>query len=144
MRHQAAAHMPQPDAQSIVVELPWRTLFKVLAAAALVWVWLRTSQLFLLLTLAVLIAVALDPVVRRVERRGLPRWGAATLVAFSLLASVTLFLFFAAESLPSQGRLVATRMVAAEQGLAQHVPAFVRDAVGAEDPETWRSPISDH
>src|SRR3954464_3952443 len=117
MRHQAAAHMPPPDAQSIVVELPGVTLVKVLAAAALVWVWLRTSQLFLLLTLAVLIAVALDPVVRRVERRGLPRWGAATLVAFTLLASVTVFLFLAAESLPSQGRLVATRMAEAEQEL---------------------------
>ena len=69
-----------------MVELPWRTLFKVIAAGALVWAWLQIWQLALLVVVAVLLAVALDPVVSWVQSRGLPRWGAATLVCVALLA----------------------------------------------------------
>jgi predicted PurR-regulated permease PerM len=131
--------------RTLVVELPWRTIFKVLAAAALVWVWLRTWELVLLLTVAVLLAVTLDPVVQRVERRGLPRWGAATLVAFSLLMALSVFLYIATTSLPTQWQIVATRMVSVEHDLASRVPAFVRDAIGTEDPadlaQTYVGPL---
>ena len=68
--------MPPKDSERVAIELPWRTILKVFAAAALVWLWLKMSQLFLLVLVAVLLAVTLDPVVRRLERRGMQRWGA--------------------------------------------------------------------
>src|SRR5437764_12550598 len=103
----SAVDMPQTDPRRIAIELPWRTIFKVFAAIALGWVWLRTYELVLLILVAVLLAVTLDPLVRRLEERGLPRWGASTIVAFSLLAIIAAFVYFTATSLPAQGRLVA-------------------------------------
>src|SRR5438270_11374812 len=75
----------------VVVEVPWRTLLKLILAVALVWVWLQIYQLVLLVVVAVLLAVTLDPVVAWVQRRGLPRWGAATVVGVALLSCMAGF-----------------------------------------------------
>src|SRR5436190_908690 len=131
MRGDHAVEMP---AQRITVDLPWRTIAKVLAAGALVWVWLKTYELVLLVVLAVLLAVTLDPLVRRLESHRMPRWGAATVVVLSVFAVLVLFGIFTATTLPEQGRLVATRMLEAERDLASRVPVFVRQAVGSENP----------
>src|SRR5205085_4660339 len=56
MRPDGMVEMPS-GAQRVTVELPWRTIAKVLAAGALVWVWLKTYELVLLVVLAVLLAV---------------------------------------------------------------------------------------
>ena len=116
------------------IELPWRTIFNVLATGALVWVWLKTWEIVLLVVLAVLLAVTLDPLVHRLERRGLPRWGASTVVVFTVVAALVLFGVFTATTLPAQGHLVATRMLEAERDLASHIPTVVREAVGSENP----------
>lgn len=115
------------------LDLSWRSLARIAVAAVLVWIWFRTWQLFLVLTVSVLLAVTLDPVVCRLERR-LPRWAAAAVVIVGVLVALGGFLTFAATSLPSQGHLVATRMVEAEHDLAARVPEVLRDAVGASSP----------
>ena len=106
----------------------------MLATCALVWLWLKTSELVLLMVLAVLLAVTLDPVVRRLEGRGLPRWGAATVVVFSVVGVLVLFAVFAATTLPAQGHLVANRMIEAERDLAARIPTTLREAVGSQNP----------
>jgi predicted PurR-regulated permease PerM len=126
--------MPPSRHRRVSLELPWRTIFRVLAAAALVWVWLQTWHLFLLLTVAVLLAVTLDPIVRWLEHRGIPRWGAATLVAFAVLALLVGFVVFAMSSLPEQGRLVGSRMVQAGHEVASRLPEFVRTTAGSSNP----------
>lgn len=126
--------MPRRDRPAVALELPWRTIGKVLATAALVWVWWRTWQLFLIVVVAVLLAVTLDPVVRWLERRGLPRWGASAVVALAAAGIVAGFLAFAVTSLPAQGRLVTARMVDAEHELVQRIPPGLRAAAGAGQP----------
>src|SRR4051812_29832335 len=142
MRGDHAVEMP---AQRITVDLPWRTVARVLAAGALVWVWLKTWELVLLVILAVLLAVTLDPLVRRLESRRMPRWGAATVVVFTVVGGLVLFGIFTATTLPDQGRLVASRMLEAEHELASHVPTIVREAVGSENPvelaQTYIGPL---
>ena len=93
--------MAEP-ARRTTVEVPWRTILKLIVAVALVWVWLQVTQIILLFVVAILLAVTLDPVVRLVERRGLPRWGASTLVCFVLLGLIGLFLWFTWSSLADQ------------------------------------------
>jgi predicted PurR-regulated permease PerM len=126
--------MPSRETQRIAIELPWRTILKVFAAGALVWVWLRTWELFLLVLVAVLLAVTLDPVVRWVTRLGLARWAAATLVVFATLALIVVVGVFVSRSLPDQSRLVADRLTAVERALADRVPLALRSAIGSEDP----------
>ena len=101
-----------------MVELPWRTLFKVIAAGALVWAWLQIWQLALLVVVAVLLAVALDPVVSWVQSRGLPRWGAATLVCVALLALIVGFLMLTWSSLADEAKFVGERLPALERSMA--------------------------
>jgi predicted PurR-regulated permease PerM len=125
--------MPRSEPQPFVLELPWRTILKVLAAAALVWVWLHTWHIFLLVVVAVLLAVTLDPLVRRLEARRLPRWLAASIVVFGLLGVLIAFGVFTSQSLPSQGKLVASRLGEVQREVAGHVPAIIRDALGARD-----------
>jgi len=134
MRRDRAVEMPSSGAQRLTVDVAWRTIAKVLAACVLVWVWLKTWELVLLVILAVLLAVTLDPLVRRLESRRIPRWGAATIVVFTVLGALVLFGIFTATTLPDQGRLVASRMLEAEHELASHVPTIVREAIGSENP----------
>jgi predicted PurR-regulated permease PerM len=137
--------MPDSDVRRTAVELPWRTILKVLAAAALVWVWLKTWELFLLLTVAVLLAVTLDPLVRRLERHGIPRWGAATIVTGGVLLILIGFAWLVFTSLPDQGHLVATRMLDAERSIVNRIPAVLRRAAGSgnsgEMVQTYAGPL---
>ena len=80
----------------------WRTLFKVIAAVALVWMWLKLVELVLVIIVAVLLAVTLNPIVNWLERRRLPRAAAATVVGFVLVAVVGGFLAASWASLSSR------------------------------------------
>ncbi len=127
--------MSEPVRRRVSVEVPWRTLFKLIVAVALVWVWLQLTQLILLVIVAILLAVTLDPVVRRVERRGLPRWGAATLVSFVLLGLVVLFLWFTWSSLADQSQYLAQHFTTMEHQLVHRLPGWARNIAGGDTDE---------
>jgi hypothetical protein len=74
----------------IAIDIRWTTIFKLLAAAALVWIWLTLAQLVLVLVVAVLLAVTLTPVVDWFERRGWARSTAAGLIFAALLVGLRL------------------------------------------------------
>lgn len=52
------------------LELPYRTIARVVLSLALLWLLGRLWTLLLLLFIALLLAAALDPVVARLQRRG--------------------------------------------------------------------------
>ena len=120
--------MAIPPADGRQLELPWRTMFKVLAAAALVWIWLQIWQLFLLVVVAVLLAVTLDPVVRAVQRTRLPRWLSSATVGFVLLGVIVAFLAVTWNSLSWEARLLGTRVGIVERDVIRHLPPILRDA----------------
>ena len=72
------------------------------------------GQILLLIALAIVIAVGMDPVVRWIMRRGLPRWAAVTLVLICALAIFAGFLALAIPVVVSE----ATR-------LANDVPSYL-------------------
>jgi predicted PurR-regulated permease PerM len=116
--------------QRLVFDVSWGSLWKVLVAATLVWIWLQLWQLFLLVVVAVLLAVTLDPVVARFQRLGLPRWGASTLVGFVILATIVGFFDATWSSLAWQARLLGSHVSTVEQDVINHIPPIVRDAFG--------------
>jgi predicted PurR-regulated permease PerM len=69
----------------------------VACALAIAWIVVAAGQVLILLGLAFFIAVGLDPAVRWLYRRGLPRWAAVTVV---LLASLGVFAGFLAVAVP--------------------------------------------
>jgi predicted PurR-regulated permease PerM len=134
--HRGIAGAPAPDVRDIrrrvIAEVSWATLFKIVAVAALVWLWLTLYQLVLVLIVAVLLAVTLDPVVARIERWRLPRWAAASIVGVVLLAAIGGFLYLTWSSLSSQASMVGARLQAFEASVAGRLPGPVQSAFGNE------------
>jgi len=64
--------MPSPQ-RRVALVLPWRTILKILAALVVVWLWFKLVELVLVLIVAVLLAVTLNPVVAWFERRKMRR-----------------------------------------------------------------------
>jgi predicted PurR-regulated permease PerM len=120
--------MPEtPDVRA--VEIPWRTIFKVLAAIALVWLWLQLYPLLLVVVVAVLLAVTLNPVVVWFERRGWSRWGAASFVSVTLLVLIVGFLWMTWSSLNEQLQYVTQHIGEVEHDVLNKLPGWVGDLV---------------
>src|SRR6478736_2828367 len=81
-----AESMPQPS-RRIAVVVPWRTILKLVAAAVLIWLWFKLVEVVLVVLVALLLAVTLNPVVTFCERR-MPRWAATLLVGLMLVAVI--------------------------------------------------------
>lgn len=117
--------MPEAQPRRTVLEIPWRTILKILAAVALVWLWLQLYQLVLVLVVALLLAVTLNPVVAWFERRGWPRWGAASFVSLTLLALIVGFLWMTWSSLNEQAQYVTQHIGEVEHDVLSKSPAWV-------------------
>src|SRR4051812_37932454 len=122
--------MAETARRRIAVDIRWSAIFKLLAAAALVWMWLRLVELVLVVIVAVLLAVTLNPVVEWFERRGWPRWRAALLIFVALLAMLGGFGWLTWNSVSDQASFAASHFSQIEQDLLDRLPAWVRDAAG--------------
>ena len=134
--------MAEPDRRRIAVDVRWRTIFKLMVAAALVWVWLTLVQLALVLIVAVLLAVTLNPVVDRFERRGWPRWSAAALIVVVLLAGLGGFAWFTWASVADQASYASSHISELEHALLDTVPVWVRDAAGVKSEKGVQSTLA--
>jgi predicted PurR-regulated permease PerM len=118
--------------QSGSVEVTWRSIARVLVAIALVYCWLQLASLLLLLAVAIILVVTLDPVVRSLEQRGVPRSGAAGLVVLGLLAAILGFAYLASSSLSEQSRLVGVSMTGAANSVLAQLPEPSLKVLNAE------------
>lgn len=113
----------------LTLYIPWGTLLKILAAIGLVWVWPELMWVVMLGLVAVIIAVALDPAVRLLERRGWSRslvsWVLVALIVGSLLG----FLVLTWSSLASQAQDLGARISEVERTFEQRAPTVVVDAI---------------
>ena len=118
------------ESRRLSVDVSWTTILKLIAAAALVWLWLQLVDLVLVLVVAVLLAVTLDPVIERFERRGWPRWRAALLIFAMLLAAIVGFGWIAWNSVSAQATVASEHLSHFQQDVVDKVPQWVQDAVG--------------
>jgi predicted PurR-regulated permease PerM len=108
-------------------ELPWHTIGRVLVAAILVWCALRLVSLLLLVVVAIILALTLAPLVARLQRYGLPRAAAASLVVLVLSGIIVAFGLLASSSLMAEGRLLGSSLASVENQIASRVPsAWIR------------------
>jgi predicted PurR-regulated permease PerM len=110
------------EPQRLSIHLPWATLVKVIAAGAAVWLWHELVWVFMLVLIAVIIAVALDPVVRRLEARGVPRWLGSWAIVILILGTLAVFLTITWASLIAQAQHVGQQIGAIQQEAAHRVP----------------------
>ena len=76
---------PDEATETMRLEIPTRTILKVIGTLVIIWLLMQVLTILLLLFLATLLCLALLPPVRRLERRGMPRVAAAVSVYVVLL-----------------------------------------------------------
>jgi predicted PurR-regulated permease PerM len=125
--------MPATTRRRFSLDLPWRTLLKLAAFAAVIWLWLQLVDLILVVIVAVLLAVTFDPVVVWLEKRGLSRGHASGVVAIVFLALVGGFLWLTWSSLAAQARYTIEHISEFEKEAVSRMPSWMRDAVGMKN-----------
>jgi predicted PurR-regulated permease PerM len=122
--------MPRGDSRHVAVEIPWRTLAKIIAVVALVWLWLELWQIALVFVVAVLWAVTLDPLAAWLHRKGMSRAASATLVGLSLVVLALGFVWLAWSSIASQLQYVAGHARDIDHRVVAIVPEWARNLIG--------------
>lgn len=107
---------PPPAEVLARLDLPWTTFLKVAAALIIAWSIYQLWSLLLLVFLAMLLAVTLQPFVNRLEARKIPRW--ASILTIAVLMLVLLGAFFA---------VIIPSLVTQMSGLADNFPAMRED-----------------
>ena len=92
----------------------------VACALAAAWVVVVAGQVLVLLGLAFFIAVGLDPAVRWLYRRGLPRWAAVAVVLVTALGALVGFLALAVPVVVTQAGVLANELPRYLRSLNNH------------------------
>jgi predicted PurR-regulated permease PerM len=111
--------------RELILLVPWRTIFKLLAAGALVWVWLQLWELLLLLIVAIVISVTLEPIVEWLDRRMLPRWAAALIVGVGCLSAFLGMMWITSTALMEQTEFLGARMHVLQRTIVDHTPSWL-------------------
>jgi predicted PurR-regulated permease PerM len=114
---------PEPPRRAL--EIPFATIGKILLVAFVLWAIFKLSTLITLMLVAVVLAIAFEPLVEMLERVRLPRWAASLVVVLTVLAVVVAFLIISGASLASQGRVVGQRLLAIEKDLVERLPPYL-------------------
>ena len=108
------------------LEVSWRTIGKILIAFALVWLWLQLWPFVMVIILAIIMAVALDPLVRGMEDRGVPRWAGAAGSVLMLAAIAAGVIAVSWVSVTEQSRVVVQNLTSVVQQIRTAVPVIER------------------
>jgi predicted PurR-regulated permease PerM len=105
------------------IDIPAKTIAKIILTLVIIWLLARLWTILLLLFIAVLLAAALNPVVRRLQRTGLPRGGAVAAVFVALLGAFALILLLIVPPLIDEGRAFADEL----PGYVERTERLLRD-----------------
>src|SRR5215203_3348952 len=93
-----------------VIAISTGTFVRAALVVGLVWLWLRLWQWAIIALVAVALAVAAEPAVQWLDRRGIRRWCAAPLLILGGAGALLAFLIVSAASLREDAQLVQTRV----------------------------------
>jgi predicted PurR-regulated permease PerM len=129
-------------AQRTELRIPWATIFKVLAAVFLYFLWFRLWQIVTLVLVAIIIAVGLAPGVDWLERRRWPRWLAAAVLVLLVVATLIGFFVVTGAQLTEQARTLGQRAGEIEQEILRRTPQPILDMVRQRDAKPDASMIA--
>lgn len=138
----AVDHTPESQKVITKLEIPVRTIVSVVLTLFGIWVMLQIWDIFLLVFVAFLLAVAMLPLVRRIENNGAPRALAAGIVFLALIGMIAGFFFIIMPPLISQGTSFVNnfpeyinqfeRIIARYPGLNRRFQEFQQTSAEAE------------
>ena len=103
-------------------DVSWRTIARVLVAAAVVWIWVQIRQSILIFLISIILAITIDPLVRWLEARRIPRGVAAAASVFVLAALIVAMLAASWVSLTQQAELIVSNLSEFSQRMLQQFP----------------------
>ncbi len=103
-------------------DVSWRAIAKVLVAGALVWAWLQLWHFVMVVIVAIIMAVSLDPAARWLERKGLSRSISAVLIVFLVTVALLGMIAVSWVTLRDQSRLIVERLTESVQQLRASSP----------------------
>lgn len=122
-----------PDHIHVHFHLPTRTIVKLVVAALIIWAGVRLWPEFVLLLIAILLAVALHPAVLRFEGPRLPRQRVIVILAAVLGLAAVVMVSFVFTSLADEISKLAHDFPALRARIEQNLPAnhpMLKKAVG--------------
>src|SRR4051794_40203776 len=107
------------------LHLPPSTIATILLTAAALWALYTLRAVIALILVAVVLAVSFDPAVGWLESRRMPRWAAATLIVFTVMALLVLFFLICGSSLVTQAHQVGERAGSIQAEVLARLPDSV-------------------
>ncbi|HEX2875460.1 MAG TPA: AI-2E family transporter [Polyangiaceae bacterium] len=112
----------RPLTRHLELHIPTKTILKVLVWAFLVSAVIKLWPELVYLSLSLLLAIALGPLVNRMGQAGLSRSVSVSLIALTLLGAAALLVAFVLPPLFQQGSEVAANFPAFRERVQQHLP----------------------
>jgi predicted PurR-regulated permease PerM len=128
------ASPPPPGTTRIEIELPWRTILRVLLTLGFLWFIFATHEVLLQIMVGLLLAAALLPLVWRLERRGMRRGTSVVIVLLGSLAALVILV-----------ALIVPQLIEEAAHFWDNLPTYARDSLGfleTREPELYRRAIS--
>ncbi len=125
-----------PPRRPLPIAISIGTFVRGLLAVFLVWAWLRLWQWVLIALIGAALAIAIDPAVRWLDRRGLRRGYAAPLLVLGGTLALIAFFVGSAAALGADVRLLESRLVAFYDSVVTKLPPGARQSIGAALPST--------
>lgn len=109
------------------IRIPWATLFKVLAAVAVWFLWFRLWHIVTLVLVAIIVAVGLAPAVAWLEERRWPRWLASATMVLLVVGTLLGFFVLTWNSIADQAENLGQRARELEQEVLKRAPRPIVD-----------------
>jgi predicted PurR-regulated permease PerM len=104
-------------------------IVKVLAAIVFVWLWLQLWQLLMLIVVAAMLAIGLEPAVEWLQRRGIPRWLAAAGTVLLLAVAIGGFFWITGASLAGQAKELGSRVDDFQHRIVRTLPGWILNGI---------------
>ncbi len=124
------------------IRLPWATIFRVLAAFFIWFLWFRLWQIVTLVLVAIIIAIGLAPAVGWLERHRWPRWLASATVVLLLVAALIGFFVLTGAQIQDEAQNLGQRARELEQEFLRRAPKPIVDLVRQADAKPDASMIA--
>ena len=127
--------MREPTLRPVALDLRWRTLFRIIAAVALVWCAVQLITLLLLVVVSVLLAVTFNPVVEWLAALRIPRWTGSALVVGAVVAISIGLGVFASTELSGQAHFVGGELHRSAEHFVERLPGPLQNQLRGDHPE---------
>ncbi|QQS27100.1 AI-2E family transporter [bacterium] len=87
---------------TVTIQVSWKTILAILGLILGIWVVYMVGDFLILLFASIVVAAALAPYVRKLERKGLPRWAATTAIYLTIFLVLGLILVLVVPTITKQ------------------------------------------